>query len=115
VAVVMADTIRARRLVATVVAGSGDHGAVGLPGETVMEPPASSNWFEHPFAGVGLDHFAVDLRDPAPSPVQRWLDAPITTRGLPQAGPDSTISGGTLAEWFDVIVHTQTVSPLDAV
>jgi hypothetical protein len=31
-------------------------------------------------------------------------------RGLPQAGSGAIIDGGTLAEWFDVIVHTQTVS-----
>jgi erythromycin esterase-like protein len=92
-----------------------DHGTVGLqPAETVAMPPAKAEWFEHPFAGVGHDQFAVDLREPAPAPVRRWLDAPIVTRGLPQAGPDSTISGGTLAQWFDLIVHTQAVTPLDA-
>jgi erythromycin esterase-like protein len=92
-----------------------DHGTVGLlPAETVVMPPAAADWFEHPFAGVGHDQFAVDLRAPAPPPVRRWLEAPIVTRGLPQAGPDSTITGGTLAQWFDLIVHVQAVTPLDA-
>ena len=92
-----------------------DHGTVGLqPNETVPMPPANAPWFEHPFAGVGHDQFAVDLRAPAPSPVRRWLDAPIVTRGLPQAGPDSTITGGTLRQWFDMVVHVQAVTPLDA-
>jgi erythromycin esterase-like protein len=92
-----------------------DHGTVGLlPAETFPMPPAATEWFEHPFAGVGLAQFAVDLRAPAPPPVRRWLDAPLTTRGLPQAGPDSTISGGTLGQWFDLIVHVQAVTPLDA-
>jgi len=93
-----------------------DHGTVGLlPAESFPMPPAAADWFEHPFVGVRYDQFAVDLRAPAPPPVRRWLEAPIITRGLPQAGPDSTISGGTAAQWFDLIVHTQQVTPLDAV
>jgi erythromycin esterase-like protein len=92
-----------------------DHGTVGFPpAETFPMPPAPAGWFEHPFAGVGHDQFAVDLRGPAPAPVRRWLHAPLVTRGLPQAGPDSTISGGTPAQWFDLIVHTQAVTPLEA-
>ena len=92
-----------------------DHGTVGLaPAETFPMPPARAGWFEQPFAGVGDDQFAVDLRAPTPTPVRGWLQAPIITRGLPWAGPDSTMSGGTLAQWFDLIVHTQQVTPLDA-
>jgi hypothetical protein len=30
------------------------------------------------------------------------------------SGPGSIVEGGTLAEWFDVIVHTQTVNPATA-
>lgn len=43
--------------------------------------------------------------------MRAWLDAPLVTRGLPEYGTGSTASGGALAEWFDVLVHTQVVSP----
>jgi erythromycin esterase len=43
--------------------------------------------------------------------VHRWLDAPVVTRGLPEGGPDAHMAGGTLAQWFDLIVHCQTVTP----
>jgi hypothetical protein len=43
--------------------------------------------------------------------VRRWLHDPVVTRGLPDDGPASVIEGGTLAEWFEVLVHTRTVHP----
>lgn len=69
------------------------------------------DWFERPFGKVGLDQFALDLRTPAPPPVRDWLQAPIKTRGLADRGPDSYMAGGTLAQWFDVIVHRQELTP----
>jgi len=89
-----------------------DHGTVSLgPGATVTLPPPAPGWFERPFGRVGLDQFAVDLHTPAPAPVRRWLEAPIRTRGLPDGGPDSYMAGGSLAQWFDVIVHRQELAP----
>jgi len=35
----------------------------------------------------------------------------ITTRGLADSGPGGFMTGGTLAQWFDVIVHRQEVHP----
>ena len=43
--------------------------------------------------------------------LRRWLEAPIRTRGLPDRGLNSSMSGGTLAQWFDVIVHRQELTP----
>ena len=89
-----------------------DHGVVSLGGgETVVMPPPACEWFEYPFGGVGLEQFTVDLRHRAPQPVRRWLHRPVTTRGLPGGGPDAVMTGGTLAQWFDVIVHRQRVTP----
>ncbi|MGH2354183.1 MAG: erythromycin esterase family protein, partial [Chloroflexota bacterium] len=90
-----------------------DHGTVRLgPGETVTLPPPAPDWFERPFGQVGADQFALDLRTPAPPPVRSWLDAPIRTRGLPDRGPDSYMAGGSLGQWFDVIVHRQELTPV---
>jgi erythromycin esterase-like protein len=91
-----------------------DHGTVSLgPGATATLPPPEPGWFERPFGRVGLDQFALDLRTPAPAPVRRWLEAPIRTRGLPDGGPGSFMAGGTLAQWFDVIVHRQELTPAE--
>ncbi len=89
-----------------------DHGDVSLGGgQTAAQPKPKRDWFEKPFGDVKADQFALDLRRPAPGSVRRWLEAPAKTRGLPHAGPDSYIDGGSVAQWFDVIVHRQTVSP----
>jgi erythromycin esterase-like protein len=89
-----------------------DHGTVSLgPETTVALPPPAPDWFERPFGKVRIDQFALDLRTPAPPPVRGWLQAPIKTRGLADRGPDSYMAGGTLAQWFDVIVHRQQLTP----
>ena len=89
-----------------------DHGTVSLgPGATATLPPPAPGWFERPFGRVGLDQFALDLRRPAPPSVRHWLQAPIKTRGLADRGSDSYMAGGTLAQWFDVIVHRQELAP----
>ena len=91
-----------------------DHGSIG-PGEPIALPPPSASWFEHPLGNVAHAQFSLDLRAPAPRPVRSWLHAPTTTRGLPDAGPDSFIDGGTLREWFDVLIHRQEVTPASRV
>jgi erythromycin esterase len=83
------------------------------PGGTVDLPPPAPDWFERPLGEVSADQFALDLRAPAPTPppVRRWLEAPLRTRGLPEGGPDSYMAGGSLAQWFDVVVHRQELTP----
>jgi erythromycin esterase len=90
-----------------------DHGTVGAgPGQTVDLDPPAAGWFEAPLGAVRYAVFTLDLRSrPVPGPVRHWLDDPVVTRGLPDAGSASVIEGGTLAGWFDVLVHTQTVHP----
>ncbi|CAM3716200.1 erythromycin esterase family protein [Kibdelosporangium persicum] len=93
-----------------------DHGTVSVsPGETVALPAPPRHWFEWPLGAVRADQFAVDLRVPAPPEVRSWLRAPIVTRGLPDRGPGSYTSGGSVGQWFDVIVHRQKVTPAQPV
>jgi erythromycin esterase len=88
-----------------------DHGTVSVGGaETATLERPEAQWFEHPLGEVGHDPFLLDLRERAPRPVRRWLDRPVTTRGLPDAGPGAVIGGGSLGQWFDVGAHRQTVS-----
>lgn len=87
-------------------------GTVSLgEGSTVSMPAPAEDWFESRFGKIGLQQFTLDLRTPALPSIRRWLDAPITTRGLPDRGPGSHMDGGSLAQWFDVIVHRQEVTP----
>ena len=83
---------------------AGDAGAA-----TELDPPQPS-WFEAPLGAVPHATFSLDLRHcRVPEPVRTWLHDPVTTRGV--SGPGSVVEGGTLAEWFDVVVHTQQVHP----
>jgi hypothetical protein len=59
-----------------------------------------------------MAQFALDLRPNAPSAVRDWLDAPIVTRGLSDRGPESFMDGGSAAEWFDLVVHRQGLTPV---
>jgi len=89
-----------------------DHGNVNVgPDATKAMPPPTAGWFERPFGAVPVEQFALDLRTSAPDAVHQWLHADIVTRGLPDGVPTSYMDGGTLAEWFDVSVHRQVVTP----
>ncbi len=86
-----------------------DHGT--LTGESITVPPPAPDWFEHPLGQAGHDQFLLDLRGHAPGPVRDWLRGPAKTRGFVEHDPyESYMSGGTLAQWFDVIIHRQTVT-----
>ncbi len=75
-------------------------------------PPAPADWFEHQLTATGLDNFLLDLRaQPQPAAVRAWLHQTAKTRGFPDAGPASYLTGDTLADWFDVVLHTRTVTP----
>jgi erythromycin esterase len=74
-------------------------------------PAPAEGWFERPLAQP--EPFVLDLRGSVPPGVRTWLDAPIVTRG--PAGPGSVTTGGTAAQWFDMIVHVDAVTPAGAV
>jgi erythromycin esterase len=94
-----------------------DHGSVMAgPGETVDVGRPATEWFEAPLGDVPHTTFVLDLRRHrrTPLPVRAWLHEPVTTRGLPQAGPGAIVDGGSLSQWFDLLVHTQVVHPAGA-
>lgn len=82
-------------------------------GTPVQLPPAASNWFEQPLADLPIPQFVLALDGEVPPPVWDWFEAPLVTRGRLEYGTDSLALGGTLRGWFDVIVHTQAVTPAD--
>ena len=87
-----------------------DRGATISEGQVAQMPAAAPDWLEAPFADVDVDQFTLDLRAKASRPVRDWLRSPTRTRGVPEGGHGSYLSGGTPAEWFDVIVHRQVVT-----
>ena len=56
-------------------------------------PPAAETWFEHKFAEASAEQLSLDLAARSPRPVQRWLNAPARTRGLPEYGLASHMQG----------------------
>lgn len=87
-----------------------DRGSVLYP---VPSPPA--DFADAPLGAVGLDAYLLDLHAPAPEPVRAWLDAPARVRLIgPHYDPADDaayhLAGGSLAQWFDVLVHVQQVT-----
>ncbi|MFI5941749.1 erythromycin esterase family protein [Streptomyces uncialis] len=83
----------------------------------VLPPPAE--FADAALGGTGLDAYLLDLRADGPPPVRTWLDTPTRTRLIgPDCDPDDNaayhLSGGSLADWFDAILHTQEVTPVRA-
>lgn len=87
-----------------------DRGVVAGEQGPVELKPAKDEWLERPLRDIDHDQFLIDLRRHAPRPVRRWLDKPAVTRA-PDPGPDSYMDGGSLRQWFDVLVHRHEVTP----
>ncbi|MBR7671987.1 erythromycin esterase family protein [Streptomyces daliensis] len=86
------------------------HGPVSVP----APPP---EFAEAVLGGAGGDAFALDLRAPCPEPVRAWFEAPAMTRLVgpfydPEDDAAHHLSGGSLAGWFDALVHVREVTPV---
>jgi erythromycin esterase len=89
-----------------------DHGTIGNDqGEVIEMPPAQAEWFEAPLGDVPRSRYVIDLDRRVPPQVRDWLEAPMLTRGDPASGVDSTATGSTPEDWYDVLVHSQEVGP----
>ncbi len=79
------------------------------------DPGFANRVFGDAFAGNGPAQYVVDLRGEAPEAVSAWLRAPAKVRGYagynPAFAQKSYMEGGSLAQWFDVVVHRQVVTP----
>jgi erythromycin esterase len=78
-------------------------------------PRPEPDWGDRPLGDANLDQFAVDLHADAPPAVRTWRQAATTVRAVgsfdPQQPDAYYMTGGSLAQWFDVIVHRQVVTP----
>lgn len=88
------------------------HGSVPYP---VPAPPPE--FADAVLGAAGMDTYLLDLHAPQPRAVQAWLDAPAKLRLIgpgynPEYDSAHHMSGGSLADWFDVIVHAREVTPI---
>lgn len=100
-----------------------DHGVVNSNWEyppftpeqfPIPRPPPG--FAERPLGEVDMDQYLLELRDTGPPPVRDWFYARTKTRVIgshyePEKAAEYYMTGGSLGEWFDVIIHTQRVTP----
>ncbi|MFI1017823.1 erythromycin esterase family protein [Streptomyces sp. NPDC020965] len=89
-----------------------DHGAAPGP---IPAPP--DRFAEAVLGGAGLDAYFLDLRAESPAPVRTWLAAPTRARLLgpgydPADDAAHHMAGGSLGDWFDIVVHVREVAPV---
>ncbi|MFI0452770.1 erythromycin esterase family protein [Actinomadura sp. 6N118] len=89
-------------------------GSIGVP-----LPAPSADFVDAALSAAagGRAGYILNLQGPRPEPVRRVLDAPSRTRLIgpfydPQDDAAHHLSGGSLATWFDVVVHTEEVTPV---
>jgi len=88
------------------------HGSAPYP-----VPTPSPEFADAVLGGVGLDAYVLDLHAQQPQAVRAWLNAPAKTRLIgphydPEDDPAYHMSGGLLADWFDLIIHSQEATPI---
>ncbi|GAB3482122.1 erythromycin esterase family protein [Amycolatopsis cihanbeyliensis] len=75
-------------------------------------PPPPPDHAEAALGAAGIDAYYLDLRADPDSPARAWLDAPTRARLIgPRYDPELYLDGGSLAEWFDVLVYLTATTP----
>jgi erythromycin esterase len=92
------------------------HGTVRLDATTQLVPEPPPGRPDAVLGETGLDRFLLDLRGDHPASVRDWLEAPAKFRlvGPGYRTEDDAghhMRGGSLADWFDFLVHHHQVTP----
>lgn len=85
--------------------------------EPQLIPDPSPEFIEAVRGRASIDTYLLNLHADRSDPVQAWLDAPAKTRVVhptydPEDDPAYHMSGGSLADWFDMIIHTRVITPI---
>lgn len=99
-----------------------DHGTVNsgwsappFAARLLATPTQPAEFHERPFAN-DLPRYLVDLRADADAPVREWLGRTVKGRVIGSVCEDSRpddhyMTGGSLLDWYDAVIHEQTVTP----
>lgn len=93
-----------------------DHGSVRPGPVPVAVPAPAENFADAVLGGTGLNAYMLDLRTDHPPTVRAWLETPAKLRLVgpgydPSENADNYMSGGSVARWFDILVHVRQVTP----
>ncbi|HEU5159211.1 MAG TPA: erythromycin esterase family protein [Streptosporangiaceae bacterium] len=79
-------------------------------------PPPPPRWSDAPLGAAGSAQYLLNLRANLTPEAKAWLSAPAKIRILARWDPAQPerfhMSGGTLGQWFDVIIHQQTITAI---
>lgn len=84
--------------------------------EPQLIPAPSPEFVDAVLARTSIDTYLLDMHADRSDTVQAWLDSPAKTRVVhPNYDPKDDaayhMSGGSLTDWFDIIIHCQEVTP----
>jgi erythromycin esterase len=100
-----------------------DHGEVNsgwsappFSARPIPAPVQSDDFAERLFTNNGTPRFLLNLHATAPDVVREWLNGPVKARVIgsicdPSQPDEHYMTGGSLAEWYDAILHEQVVTP----
>jgi erythromycin esterase len=102
-----------------------DHGTVNsgwsappFASRPLETPPPGDDFAEKPFINNGTPRFVLNVRAEAPQTVREWLRKPAKARVIGSICDDSVphehwMTGGSLEQWYDVVVHQHKVTPTE--
>jgi erythromycin esterase len=90
------------------------HGSVDLDGKPALVPAPPADFTDAVLGGTGLERYLLDLRAGGSDSGRTVADAPAKLRLIgPRYDPSlpASMSGGSLSEFFDIVLHTREVTP----
>lgn len=92
------------------------HGSLDLGGPPQAVPAPTAGRADSVLGGAGLDTYLLELHHGLQDSLRAWLDAPATLRLIgpgydPRDDANQHMSGGSLADWYDVVIHCRLVTP----
>jgi erythromycin esterase len=90
------------------------HGSVDLDGKPALVPAPPADFTDAVLGSAGLERYLLDLRAGGSDSGRTVADAPAKLRLIgPRYNPGvpASMSGGSLSEFFDIVLHTREVTP----